>query len=171
MFIFVFSAYNSTNGSIKKEVTPVPVSGTWVVHAFYLLLLAQRPPYLLGYSADYSSSVAIKALHGPVVLVLALSSLLAFNLKSHWHYVFKHSREINSRVPNHFVFALLEKMSFLINMVCYPPPATRHPPPATRGKVLPDKKTKCSVQVLWAIVNMSCKFGCTTTNLGDTALI
>ena len=31
------------------------------------LLLAWRPLYLLGYSADYSSSVAIKALHGPVV--------------------------------------------------------------------------------------------------------
>lgn len=37
------------------------------MHALYLLLLAWRTPYLLGYSADYSSSVAIKALHGPVV--------------------------------------------------------------------------------------------------------
>jgi len=40
-----------------------------------------------------------------------------------------------------------------------------------KSKSEADTKTIFSVQVLWAIANMSCKCGCNTTNIGDTALI
>lgn len=41
----------------------------------------------------------------------------------------------------------------------------------SKSKSEADTKTIWSVQVLWAIANTSCIFGCNATNIGDTALL